>query len=277
MFHNHFKADLHCHSSCSDGTLTPKELIDLAADVGLKGLAITDHDTIDAYKSIVDYSKQKGIEIISGVEFSCVHRKKSIHILGYSFSLQNKPLAAYCEQHKERRIQRYRKILNLLSKSRMPLTEEEILDITQAASIGRPHIAMAMVKKGFVSTIEEAFKRFLGEGKPCYVKGDAFPVQETINIIHNAGGLAVIAHPHLIKNAIIVRELLEMNFDGIECFYSRFDKASNSHWVEIAKQKKWLITGGSDFHGSVKRHIQLGCSWVDEGTFHHLKQVYLSA
>lgn len=265
------RADLHCHSTCSDGTLSPKELVELAHASGLQGLSITDHDTIDAYRDLHSYARDHfSISLIHGIEFSCTHRNKSIHVLGYSFSLQNTALQAHCQKHRERREARHLKILALLEKNRIRITEQEIKTIAKGAPIGRPHIAQAIVNRGYALTVEEAFRKFIGDGKPCFVKSEAFPVEETIEIIHQAGGFAVIAHPHLIRNAIITRELLEMAFDGIECFYSRFSLPQNQIWVDIANKKGLFITGGSDFHGAIKPSIALGCSWTPENTFFHL-------
>jgi predicted metal-dependent phosphoesterase TrpH len=272
-----FRADMHCHTTCSDGTLTPYEIVDLALNLGLSGLSITDHDTVEAYESVIEYAKEKGLELISGVEFSCLYRGKSIHILGYAFNTKNKDIKAYCLKHKERREKRFYAILELLARHDLPLTEEEVLQESHDGTIGRPHIALAMLKKGYIGSMEEAFKNYLGAGKKCFVPGEAFPVEETIRIIQNAGGVAVIAHPHLIKDSSTTKELLKMNFDGLEGYYSRFDKETNLRWVNVAKQKNWIITGGSDFHGAVKPHIPLGSSWVNKETFESLKHRYVQS
>jgi 3',5'-nucleoside bisphosphate phosphatase len=273
-----WRADLHCHSTCSDGILSPVQIVDLAKEIRLSGLCITDHDTIDAYPSIIEYAANAGIEMISGVEFSCVHKNKNVHVLGYSFSTKNEEIKVFCGRHQARRTKRYMAILERLANARMPISEEDIKKQARGgASIGRPHIALAMMEKGYVLSVEEAFKKYLGDGMPFYVKGEAFPVQETIDVIHQAGGLAIIAHPHLIKEQSTVHHLLALNFDGLEAYYSRFDKMSDLRWVELAESKKWLITGGSDFHGSVKPQIQLGCSWVEWEIFQLLKQKYVEA
>lgn len=272
-----FRADLHCHSTCSDGSQSPEEIINLAKKVGLSGLCITDHDTIDAYETALDYAVKANIEMISGVEFSCVHKGKSVHILGYAFSTKNKQIKAFCKMHEERRTQRYLSILELLHKADMSVLEEDLKKITSGPSIGRPHIALAMLKKGYVKTVDEAFKKYLGDDKPFYVKGEAFPVEETIDIIHKAGGVAIIAHPHLIKHASTVQEMLEMDFDGLEGYYAKFGKEVDLKWVNVAKNKNWIVTGGSDFHGNVKPHIQLGCSWVNRETFEILKEKFIAA
>jgi predicted metal-dependent phosphoesterase TrpH len=128
-----------------------------------------------------------------------------------------------------------------------------------------------MVKKGFVESVPEAFYNYIGEDKPCYVRGDSFPVEEAINTIHQANGFAIIAHPHLIKESNLIQSLLKMNFDGLEGYYARLSQAQNERWIKIANKKNWMITGGSDFHGDIKPGNPLGGSWVREETFQVLR------
>jgi len=271
---NEFRADLHCHSTCSDGTFTPAEIITLAQKIGLKAISITDHDNISAYDEAIPLCRELKIELLTGVELSSSYEDKSVHILGYGFTPNNPIIQAFCNRHAERRTSRNTAILELLKKHGMPLTQEEITPppTTFKPSIGRPHIALAMVKRGYTTSLQEAFKKYLAEGRPCYTHGTVFSVEETLETIHQAGGLAIIAHPHLIPNQQILRSMLEMKFDGIECYYGNFGPDQHKRWLEIAKKKDWLITGGSDFHGSNKPMIDLGCSWIGEDTFQALKE-----
>lgn len=272
-----FYADLHCHSTFSDGTLTPQELIHLAKRIGLSGLSITDHDTLEAYPDAMKHAEEAGLELLPGVELSASHQGQSVHILGYAFSLKSDAIRRLCEKHRERRLKRYHDILKVLEAHDMVLPGEDILRRHPAGSIGRPHIALAMMEKGYVSSVEEAFKKYLGKRKPCHVPGNAFSVDETLDAIRQAGGLAILAHPHLISRASTVSELLKMPFDGIECFYSRFTQKDNKRWLRIAQNRNWLATGGSDFHGAVKPHISLGCAWVSEDLFRTLMNHYIKA
>ena len=278
-----FRADLHCHSTCSDGTLTPAEIVKLACQSQLSGLSITDHDTIEAYKQALPVSEEHHLPLISGVEFSAEHQKTSVHILAYSFSLNSSIIQDFCFRHHQRRIQRNQAILDLLTKEGISLTEQEVQEhgsMSDHSSIGRPHIALAMVKKGYVHSIQQAFNDYIGEGKPCYAPGDVFSVEETIHLIHQAKGLAIIAHPHLIENVRIIRDLLQMNFDGIEGYYGRFPLNKHERWLKIGAKKGWIITGGSDFHGDIKPKLPLGSSWVNEEIFtllyNHFKHNQLS-
>nr|MBA2728942.1 phosphatase [Parachlamydiaceae bacterium] len=146
---------------------------------------------------------------------------------------------------------------------------------SQHPVIGRPHIAKLMVQKGYVKDIREAFNKFIGEGRSCYAKGNFFTPEETIDVIQKAKGFAIIAHPHLINNSKTISKLLHMNFDGLECYYSRFPLAAQKPWIKIATQKNWLMTGGSDFHGDIKPMVSLGCSWVDEARFNILQNRFI--
>ncbi len=263
-----FRADLHCHTTCSDGSLDPKEIIDLAIETGLNALAITDHDTVDAYKSAVPYAQERKFLLGTGVEFSCEFKKASVHILGYDFSLENRSFLEYCTRQQEKRLHRNQEILDKLHKLHIAIEEKDLLALHHKAStLGRPHIAAVMVAKGYVKTIQEAFQLYLGDNKSCYVAGTPFPVAEAIDIIHEAGGKAFIAHPHMYDNANIVREVLSLPFDGIECHYGRTPPERTKRWQKLAKHKGLLISGGSDFHGSAKPHISLGQSWVNQEVF----------
>lgn len=271
---NHFRADLHCHSTCSDGTLSPVEIVHLAKRIGLSALSITDHDTIEAYKTAIPAAKEIGLALLTGVEFSAMLNDTSVHILGYGFSATDLTIQSLCDQHTERRYHRNKQMLELLAKHGMPITEEELLAACSMDaqhpfkhSTGRPHIALAMIKKGYINNVYDAFARYLGEGKPCFAQGASFSVEETLNVIHKANGIAIIAHPHLQKSNRIIKKLLEMNFDGMESYYGNFPPQRHQKWIKIATNKNWLITGGSDFHGSIKPHIPLGCSWINEERF----------
>jgi predicted metal-dependent phosphoesterase TrpH len=264
-----FRADLHCHTTCSDGSLTPQELVALAKESGLSGLSVTDHDTIDAYETLIPEARRLGILLGAGVEFSCEFKGKSVHILGYDFRLDSPEIRAFCERHQKRREERNRAILAKLSRIGLVIGEQEL---PSAGTVGRPHIAHLMVKKGYVSSFKEAFQLYLGEGKRCYDEGVTFSAQEGVDVIHQGGGKAFVAHPHLLSDGGFIRELLTLPFDGIECHYARCSPEKERRWLKIAKEKGLLISGGSDFHGALKEHIPLGSSWVDEECFHKIFQ-----
>ncbi len=254
-------ADIHTHTTASDGSFTPTELVRHAKKCGLQGLSITDHDTIAAYEEAIPIAKELGIVLGTGIEFSTIFEGHDVHILGYDITLSSPELLALCHRHKNRRLHRNLKMLEKLHDHKMEITLDEM------KGSGRPHIAYIMVQKGYVKSIKEAFNKYLGEGKKCYVRGDTVSVQETIDVIHAADGKAFIAHPHLLVHSFPITQLLELPFDGIECRYAKLASKTSEPWIKIAQQKKWLMSGGSDFHGAVKPDISLGCQGVDRATF----------
>ncbi len=264
-----FRADLHCHSTCSDGTVTPKELVDLALSLGLSALAITDHDTVEGYFLAEQYAKEKGLALLSGSELSTVHGRASIHILAYAFRPDHPLIQAFCLEQVESRRERNCEILVRLRERGMEIAEEELMS-DERVVVGRPHIAQVLLNKGYVYTLQDAFNKYIGDGKPCYVPAKRRSARDVVEVIHEAGGFAVLAHPHLIKQQSVVGELLEMPFDGIEGYYSRFNFVRNLKWLEIASEKGFFVTGGSDFHGTVKPGVALGCAWAPEKTFNKL-------
>ncbi|MBX7065605.1 MAG: PHP domain-containing protein [Parachlamydiales bacterium] len=269
--HNEFRADIHCHSTCSDGSDAPLDLLQKAKDAGLQGLSITDHDTVDAYTpQFFDLAAKLKIAILTGVEISSELDDTSVHILGYGYDLNQKGLRQFLSLMQEKRTERNRAILKKLTDRKMPITEEELKNFAKLRTIGRPHIAQLMVHKGYVATIRDAFDKYLKEGALCFATGLRFHPKEVIEEIRKAGGKAVLAHPHFIKKGSFLRKLLDLPFDGIECYYSRLDKALEIPWLKIAKERSWIPTGGSDYHGAMKPHIPLGCSWVSEHIFNLL-------
>jgi predicted metal-dependent phosphoesterase TrpH len=261
-----YRADLHCHSTYSDGTLTPIELLHLAKEKGLSAICITDHDSLDAYTDeTFEEAQRVGIILYVGVEFSSRHMGQNIHVLGYGVEI-TPTLLEFCEKHKERRRERNRAMLEHLKKLSFPIEEEELYRGRESSSVGRSHIADLMVQKGYVRSIKEGFNRYLGDGKCCYEEGRYFSVEETIDQIHRSKGKAFLAHPHLIRKKEVLRAVLEMNFDGIECYYCLFHANQEKRWLSLVEEKGMLKSGGSDFHGAVTPHVPLGCSWVDQST-----------
>lgn len=262
-----FRADLHCHSTHSDGTNTPEEIVEIAVRNGLKGLSITDHDTIASYPAVFEIAKAREIKMGTGVELSSFHAGVSVHVLGYAFAPLEKNLLEFCQRHEKRRKERNKAILQKLEKFSMPILEEELPSF---GTVGRPHIAKLMVQKGYVASIEEAFHAFLAEGKSCYAQGTTFSLEETLSVLHMAKAKAFLAHPHLFRKNSIVKKLLELPFDGIECYYARCPPDEERRFLQMAKDRGLLISGGSDFHGAIKPNLSLGARYVDEPTFYSI-------
>ena len=256
-------ADLHCHTTCSDGTVSPCALIQMAKELNLRGLCITDHDTVAAYPEAIQAAREARIHLGTGIEFSSVFAGHDVHILGYDIDLESEALAELCKKHESRRTKRNQQIVENLRKEGM-----EIPQLSSKGILGRPHIAAALVEQGHVSSIKEAFRLYLGEGKRCYVRGETVSIEETIRAIHAAKGKAFLAHPHLLPSNVPIPKLLENPFDGIECFYGTMP--SSDKWQKVAAEKKLFVSGGSDFHGATRPHVSLGCQGVDEKTFNRI-------
>jgi predicted metal-dependent phosphoesterase TrpH len=267
-----FRADLHCHSTASDGSLTPKQLIDVAIDRGLSGLSITDHDTIAAYQEALPYAREKGLPLLVGVEFSTLHDDTSVHLLAYSFQMDHPHIEQLATRQKNRRLKRNMEVVRLITNQGMPLTYEEVLaECDQKGSVvGRPHIALAMIKKGYVRSIKEAFAKYLGDNKSCFIKSSSPSAQETIQLVHEANGFVLIAHPHLLPRKRLLNSLLQLPLDGLEASYAKMSNGQNRTYQLIAKERNWFSTGGSDFHGDRGYPLSLGDSWTDEATFRKL-------
>ncbi|MES2272841.1 MAG: PHP domain-containing protein [Chlamydiota bacterium] len=270
-----FRADLHCHSNCSDGSEDPRVLLRLAVQADLQGLSITDHDTMDAYTpELFADAESLGIRLLPGIELSAEQDQVPVHVLGYGYDLKSFSLKNFLIEMNQRRAERNRAILRKLEQKKMPMTEAELLEFAalarQKRTIGRPHIAQLMVKKKYVSSPSEAFDKYLKEGASCYAAGIKYTPAEAIAQIHQAQGKAILAHPHFLKGGSFLKKLLSLPFDGLECYYARLSKVQETPWLKIAKERNWIATGGSDYHGELKPHIPLGSSWVGEHTFRML-------
>jgi len=264
-----FRADLHVHSTHSDGSCTPQELVKEAKQAGLSGLCITDHDSLSAYPKVFEDAEAAGISMIPGIELSTDFEDESIHLLGYSFAYTNSEIQELCRRHKARRRTRNERILQKLQKLGIHIEMEQLYKegAGEDHTVGRPHIALLLIEKGVVRSVQEAFDKYLGEQKAAYDPGEPICIAESIDVIHQAGGLAVLAHPHLIKRKRVVKKILRLPLDGIEVYYARMSPSQELPWLQIAKERNWIATGGSDYHGTIKPFNQLGSSWVDEKTF----------
>ena len=271
-----FRADLHVHSYLSDGTLSPEEILHLAKEKNLKAIAITDHDTIDAYTlELFQLAKELQINLISGVEVSSDFEGQSIHVLGYNFDVNSKSLKNFLTEVQEKRKLRNIKIIEKLNEKKIDISLEELYEFAKSLGVnetivGRIHIANLMKKKGYIKTIQGGFDNYVHDEGPCFVKGFKFSSKEVIDAIHSANGKVVLAHPNVIRNKKIIKNLLKLGFDGIEVYYARLPLHIEMRWKRLAQQNNLLTTGGSDFHGQNRPYITLGCSWIDEESFNKL-------
>lgn len=258
------KIDLHTHSTISDGTLTPIELVAYAKTKGLKAIALTDHDSIDGISEAVEASTKYDLELIPGIEFAVSFKNKEIHILGYFIDYKNDEFKTQLKQTQIDRQNRNLEIIEKLKKIGVEITSEELYSIAGKKNIvSRVHFAKLLLKKGYVNTRDEAFKRYLCEGGKAYVPRKALNALDCINLINTNGGIPVLAHPtlyNLTMNQIelMVKEFIEFGIKGIEAIYSTYSHQQEADLKVIAKKYNLKISGGSDFHGDNKPNIDLG-------------------
>ena len=255
--------DLHTHSTCSDGTLTPDELVRKAAEIGLSAVALTDHDTVAGLAEAMAAGQKYGIEVITGIEFS-ITSDAEMHLLGLNFSLECPAIRAVIDKEMvENRLIRNREVLKKLSELGIEISEEDVRREATSPITGRSQIARAMVRKGYVESISEAFSLYLGFGKQAYVRRKSLTPEKAISVIHESGGKAVLAHLNQTKKndedlyALLTR-LKAQGLDGVEGYYTEYDEDMNVRYRKMAADLGLLLSGGSDFHGANKVNYNLG-------------------
>ena len=257
------RIDLHTHSSFSDGSLSPRELVQLAKERRLRAIALTDHDTVAGLEEALEAGNELGVEVVPGVEISAQYPPGTMHILGYYVHASQPELLGALKKLQQARAARNPKIIQRLQALGLEITTTEVLDLS-GGQVGRPHIAKALLNKGYVSSIDEAFSRYLRKGAVAYVEKFRFPPKEAIALIRRAGGIAVLAHPFTLgmdkaeELALLVHELAEMGLEGIEVFYPGHTEKMVVIYEDIAKRLGLVCTGGSDFHGNFRNHSDLG-------------------
>jgi len=273
----HCEYDLHVHSTFSDGTLSPQSLIKKAIAQGLVGISITDHDTLDGVEETITYIKFAALKIdyVPGIELNTEPEEEGneVHILGYYIGY-NHP--GFRDRLHEIRTQRRNRALQMVEKLNdlgCRLSFEKVASLAGSDLIGRPHIAMAMVEAGYAENIRQVFEQYIDYGRPAYVKRYKFPPREAIELIKSSGGIAVLAHPGLIKNQALIGRLIKTGIEGLEVYYPRHSKQQTADYLKLARENKLLVTGGSDYHGpgSSESRDQLGVSGIDRETMVSLK------
>jgi predicted metal-dependent phosphoesterase TrpH len=264
--------DLHAHTTASDGSLSPTELVDKAADLGLTALAVTDHDTIGGLSEAADAAARRGVDFVPGVELSVEDEGGRFHLLGYLFHPEDAALGEHLKRLRESRARRNAQMAEKMAALGVPVTMDDVCAEAgeDAEVIARPHFAQALIKKGVVSSVKEAFDRYLSTGKPLYLPKEVLTPAEAIGLLHAAGGIAVMAHPGLVPlNAEALSRRVESlakeaGLDGIEAYYSQHSPAQTARFLELADRLGLVVTGGSDFHGTPKPHVPLGIVFEDE-------------
>ena len=249
-------ADLHVHTTASDGRLSPDEVIDQAIEAGLSYIAITDHDTVDGLVQLhsIQQSLPASLVVIPGIEFGTDLGENEVHILGYYIDIFNIELRSQLDILVAHRLERARETIVKLSQLGYFITYQRVLELAgKATSIGRPHIAKALVEKGYFSTISEVFILLLGKNGPAYVPHYKLTPKQIIELIKKAGGAPVLAHPGLVENDILVLEIIRSGILGLEVYHPKHDEAQIQKYLMMADTYQLAITGGSDFHGIPSR------------------------
>lgn len=256
--------DLHCHSTASDGTLSPRDVIKLGKEVGLTAMSLTDHDTIAGIQDAAAQAAESGIDFIPGIEISAKFPEPgTLHILGYGIDPANEQLAALTKELRGGRDDRNERIVRKLQALGIDITLDEVLALAQG-TVGRPHIAQVLVNKRVVSHVQEAFKKYLGQGGLAYEDKERFTPRQAIEMIHAAGGVAVCAHPvqlridNFARLERVLKDLVDQGLDGVEVIHSDHRPLDVKFLDAFATRYKLLKTGGSDFHGSMKSKVRLG-------------------
>ncbi|MDP8970898.1 MAG: PHP domain-containing protein [Actinomycetota bacterium] len=278
-------ADLHTHSTFSDGTTTPTRNAELAAHAGLRALALTDHDTTEGWSEAAAGCAAHGLEFVPGLELSTEWDGRSVHLLGFWVDPGHPGLAAECARLRDERFERARRMVGRLVELGLPLSMEAVEARAGRAPIGRPHVAAAMVEAGVVPDLQAAFDRYLAEGRPAYVPKHALDPEQGAHLLIASGGVAVLAHPgptfpaehtgrwsREARNTLrLIDRLTAAGLAGLEADHSAHDPATALLWRRVAARRGLLVTGGSDFHGDAK-DVKIGQRATDAEGLEALRQ-----
>lgn len=243
------RVDLHLHTFLSDGTFTPEEIVRRAQSAGLTAIAITDHDSVTAVEPARRGAGPE-LEILSGVELTAVFGERELHILGYGFRTDDIPLRTALAQAQGGRRGRIQAMIDRLKERGVQVSIEEVEAVAgDVDSIGRPHLAEALMKKGAVRSLSEAFDRYIGDHAPCFVHKATLTVSDAVKLVRGAGGVAVLAHPHRMVEDAWIPALVEQGVQGIEVYHPDHNSSVTAHYRRLAESRNLIITGGSDCHG----------------------------
>jgi predicted metal-dependent phosphoesterase TrpH len=264
--------DLHLHTTASDGCMSPREVVEMAANLGLHAIAVSDHDTVAGVDEARLAGNELGVEVIPALEFSSRYYSRDIHILGYFVSLDAVQLHTYIKRLRKARSERIVKIVDCLREHSIDINVDDVRSVAGQASIGRPHIARVLLEKGFVKDFSEAFQKYLRRDALCYIEKFVYPPDKLISLIHQIGGVAVFAHPGHSGLDDYIPELVAMGIDGLEAYHSDHSEQVREHYVRLAAEHGLIVTGGSDCHGRVSTHgIRMGTNYVPDEVVDQLR------
>lgn len=243
-------ADLHVHSTASDGRLTPSQVVEAAAKAKLTAIALSDHDTVDGIDEAIDAGSMHGVQIVPAVEINTDFGLLELHILGYFIDWKSEKLLNRLKMLRTARLERGRLIVEKLQALNVPITMERVLEIAGTGSIGRPHIARAICETGIVNSLDSAFGRYLVRGAPAYVERTKLTAADAIEVIVEAGGVAGLAHPKKMGREQLVASLVKVGLGAVEVYHPDHPKDVANYYQAIARRQGLIVTGGSDFHGN---------------------------
>lgn len=251
--------DLHVHTTASDGTLTPAELVGLAVETGLVAVAVTDHDSVDGVPEALSASKKlDSVRVIPGVELSAVHGGRDVHILGYFIDHEDAKLSMHLADLRAARRRRAEAIVGALRAAGYVIELDEVLALSDGGAVGRSHVARALVERGHADDVSDAFGRLLGRGRPFYFPKDIRTPAEVLRMVLAAGGVPVLAHPGVTGIDDLVPELVTEGLAGIEAYHAEHDEAQQARYSAMADHMGLLVTGGTDYHGPSAPNPELG-------------------
>jgi hypothetical protein len=266
------KADMHMHTTFSDGMLSPYELIKKCKQHGLSVISITDHDSVEAFPDAIEYGKEFGVEVIPGVELSALVEEKDVHILGYFVDYTNPRLLEYLEFFRMERVKRAERIVAKLNSINVPLKFESVMVRAGKGAVGRPHIASAMVDGGYIDSYHQAFEKFIGNGGPAYEKKFQLTITDAIKLISSSGGLSFLAHPGRYTTEELLHHTIKSGLDGIEVIHPSHQPSHTAYYRGVVNEYFLLESGGSDFHGGKKNDEEvLGNFYIEEDRVNMMK------
>lgn len=265
-------ADLHLHTNYSDGTFSPQILMRRALDEGLSCISITDHDTVEAIP-IAFKHRPPELEVIAGIELSSDWNNREIHILGYFLDYENKKLLKRLDAIKKQRVERIYNMVDKLRGLNVDIAAQDVFDLSSCGTIGRLHLAKALLKKKAVSSIHEAFVKFIGEGGPAYEGRFRVSAQEAVGIILDCCGIPVLAHPYIVEDDSLIEKLAGVGLKGLEVYYPEHSHRQVEHYKNLAQKFGLIATGGSDCHGTIKENIKVGSVRISYQVVESLKKL----
>ncbi|HSQ59230.1 MAG TPA: PHP domain-containing protein [Acidobacteriota bacterium] len=252
------KLDLHLHSTASDGSDAPEAIASLAARQGVEVLALTDHDALDGIPVVRELGAAEGIRVIPGVELSVNEHGLDVHVLAYGFDPEDPGMLAAIQRWRDARRERARKILARLKGLGIRISLDDVEAIAGGGALGRPHVAEALLREGIVDTLNEAFQSYLGHHARAYVPKQTVPLDQAAEIVHEAGGVTVLAHPGTLNRDHLIPGWTKCGLDGIEVWHTKHDASAVNRYRDMAKRFGLLMTGGSDYHGERTPGVRIG-------------------